>query len=51
VHHHQHHLHEVHASVHLQTHTNSLTGEFEEFGSLQQHFEKSLFNSTQQQML
>jgi hypothetical protein len=51
VHHHQHHLHEVCASVHLQTQTNSLNGEFGEFSSLQQHCERSLFNSTQQQML
>jgi hypothetical protein len=34
VHHHQHHLHEVCASVHLQTQTNSLNGEFGEFVSL-----------------
>jgi hypothetical protein len=51
VHHHQYHLHEVHASVHLQTQTNSLNGEFGEFGSPQQHCERSLFSSTQQQML
>ncbi len=51
VHHHQHHLHEVCASVHLQTQTNSLNGEFGEFGSLQQHCERSLFSSTQHQML
>jgi hypothetical protein len=48
VHHHQHHLHEVRASVHLQTQTNSLNGEF---GSLEQHCERSLFSSTQQQIL
>jgi hypothetical protein len=48
VHHHQHHLHEVRASVHLQTQTNSLNGEFGEFGSLQQLCERSLFNGTQQ---
>jgi hypothetical protein len=51
VHHHQQHFHEVRASVHLQTQTNSLNGEFGEFGSLQQHCERSLFSSTQQQML
>jgi len=34
VHHRQHHLHEVHASVHLQTQTNSLNGKFGEFVSL-----------------
>jgi hypothetical protein len=33
VHHHQHHLHEVRARVHLQTHTNFLNGKFGEFGS------------------
>lgn len=51
VHHQQQHFHEVRASVHLQTQTNSLNGEFGEFGSLQQRCERSLFSSTQQQML
>jgi len=34
VHHHQHHLHEVRVSVHLQTQTDSLNGEFGQFVSL-----------------
>jgi len=41
VHHHQHHLHEVRVSVHLQTQTNSLNGEFV---SLQQHCEANVRN-------
>jgi len=44
VHHHQHHLHGVHASVHLQTQINSLNGEFGEFVSLQQHCETNARN-------
>ncbi len=46
MHHHQHHLHEVCASVHLQTQTNSLNGEFGEFVSLQQHCEANVRNAT-----